>query len=90
MQLEFTPAAGESLEVSLVLQGATADIRQTVEQGEAHWASQTERLTQKLDQFLKKNAAAKTEWERLTQEWSQRRKELKQQIQSQSRLAILA
>ncbi|MGI9427926.1 MAG: DUF1549 and DUF1553 domain-containing protein, partial [Bythopirellula sp.] len=88
LQLEFTPAPGESLQISLVLQGATKDLFEKIEKMEAMAEHQAEQFAQELEHYLFKAENANNELAALAQEWSERRREIQQQIQTESQLAM--
>ena len=88
LHLEFTPALGESLEVSLVLQGATDEDLRAVEARESQVEQQTAQFTVGLEQYLAANETVKRAFDDIAREWSTRRHELQQQIEQVSKLAF--
>lgn len=88
LHLEFTPALGASLEVSLVLQGASPDTLQAVEKREKISQRDIERRSQELKRYFAEHEQAEQNFSKLTLAWSQRREELQRQIQRTSRLAM--
>ncbi|MFH5806588.1 PSD1 and planctomycete cytochrome C domain-containing protein [Alienimonas sp. DA493] len=80
LHLEFTPAEGERLEVSLVAQGLSPQQRARLDRE----AIQAEEFAAEAERFLEEEAAD------LVQAWADERDGLREQIRFRSRLAIAA
>ena len=86
LHLEFTPAKNAQLEVSLVTQGASQQIRDQLEKHEAAVASAVETAAGSLEHQLTENAIPSLS--ELIKAWSEARSKLQQQVTLRSRLAM--
>jgi hypothetical protein len=82
LHLEFIPAKEQSLEVSLVLQGASPEVRQEISQWAERLARQGEEFSRQAELCLQAIQPP------LAEEWAAERARLQSQLQRRSQLAM--
>lgn len=88
IHLEFTPAEGAQLEVSIVIQGATPEVRRELQEREASFASAIAAMSQSYQHLLGENREPAEQLHHLVRSWAAERAALQSQIRHRSRLAM--
>ena len=88
LHLEFTPAEEQTLSVACVLQGATQDMRQVVDEHLARQQAQAQARLAQVQQRLLQSPALAAAMSDLLQAWAGQRAALQSQVKTDSRLAM--
>lgn len=88
MHLEFTPAEGQQLEVSLVVQAASGEVKRACENLESARSQTAEQRQEQLQAALASDSSTAEKAHKLLDAWSTARTELRQQVRLESRLAM--
>lgn len=88
IHLEFTPAEGAQLEISLVTQGATPEARGELQEYEASVAFAVEAMVRSTARVLTENDSSAEHLRHLIRSWADERVALQTQIKRRSRLAM--
>lgn len=88
VHLEFTPAKNESLEVSLVLDGATEPILKAVEKWESAGEQRVAQRREAIEQLLASNNQVRSEYDKIAKAWGAERNRLAEQIKRTSHQAF--
>ncbi|WP_146527596.1 PSD1 and planctomycete cytochrome C domain-containing protein [Novipirellula artificiosorum] len=88
LHLEFTPAENASLEVSCIVQNATPEILKQIEEREQAIEKLVCEHEASLHVFLQQPSEAASQVQAWTEEWANKRAELKTQVQLESHLAM--
>jgi len=88
VHLEFTPANGSQLEVSVVTQGASAKIRQQLENRESKTAKAVSAFADPLEKTLQEHPTSAQNLLELAESWAVERSKLQEQVVKRSRLAM--
>ncbi|MEN1679592.1 MAG: PSD1 and planctomycete cytochrome C domain-containing protein [Planctomycetota bacterium] len=88
LHLEFIPSPGKSLDVAMVLQGATDSDLAIVQTFERETAEAVRAFQRSVDELLATDAAARAAYESIAAEWAEERGAVEQRIQRGSRLAM--
>lgn len=88
LHLEFTPDEDTELEVSLVTQGASAEVRKRLDEREKRQAAAVEAINLSIAQLLADGTPKLDGLRKLIDEWSEERQRLRGQIVRRSKLAM--
>lgn len=88
LHLEFTPAEDAEFQVSLVTQGASAKVRQRLDERESRQAAAVEAINLSVAQLLADGTLKLDGLHKLIDEWSKERQRLREQIVRRSKLAM--
>jgi len=88
VHLEFTPGNNESLEVSLVLDGASKRALKAIEQWESAGEQQVVQRRQAIELLVASNPEVRSKYEAITAAWGEQRKQWSEQIERTSQQAF--
>ena len=88
LHLEFTPAVESTLEVQLVVQGASPAQLKSLEDSEAHLSNQVARYAQQIESAIQADVSISSTLSKLVETWTKERRDLQQQVRMTSRLAM--
>lgn len=88
LHLEFTPDEDTELEVSMVMQGASAEVRKRLDERERRQALAVEATNLSVAQLLADGTPKLDGLRKLIDEWSEERQRLRAQIVRRSKLAM--
>ena len=88
VHLEFTPATETSLEISLVIQGASPDVRCAIEEYELQQEAAIVELQQRANAFVQSDLESAGHVNQLIRQWAVKRAALQQQVMKRSHLAM--